>query len=62
MDKQKLADNIESIIEEVKILNILDHPNIVNYIETYDDQKYIYLVMEFINGGQLFDKITAQEN
>jgi len=58
MDKHKLNDNINCIIEEVAILNKLDHPNIVRYYETYDDNKYIYLVMELISGGQLFDKIT----
>ena len=40
----------------------LDHPNIAKYYETYNDQKYIYLVMEFVNGKQLFEKITEQEN
>jgi len=49
-------------MEEVAILNTLDHPNICKYYETYDDSKYIYLVMELISGGQLFDKITSQEN
>ena len=49
-------------MEEVAILNRLDHPNIVKYFETYDDAKYIYLVMEYISGCQLFDKITQQTN
>lgn len=49
-------------MEEVGILNQLDHPNIVKYYETYDDQKYIYLVMEYISGYQLFELITAQKN
>lgn len=49
-------------MEEVAILNKLDHPNIVKYYETYDDAKYIYLVMEYISGMQLFDKITLQKN
>ena len=62
LDKVKLADNIDMIMEEVSILNRLDHPNIVKYYETYNDQKYIYLVMEFIPGKPLFDRITAQEN
>ena len=62
LDKQKLKDNIDCIMEEVAILNQLDHPNIVKYYETYDDQKYIYLVMEYIHGYQLFEMITAQEN
>ena len=48
LDKHKLAENIECIMEEVEILNKLDHPNIVKYFETYNDTKYIYLVMEYI--------------
>lgn len=59
MNKKKLAEHIDSIYEEVKILNKLDHPNVVKYYETYDDDKYIYLVMEHIDGGELMDKITA---
>ena len=62
LDKNKLKDNIACIMEEVAILNKLDHPNIVKYYETYDDAKYIYLVMEYISGMQLFDKITHQKN
>ena len=50
LDKHKLKDEIDCIIEEVAILNKLDHPNIVKYFETYDDTKYIYLVMEYIKG------------
>ena len=49
-------------MDEVAILNQLDHPNIVKYYETYDDSKYIYLVMEFIDGLPLFDMITSQKN
>ena len=62
LDKHKLAENIDQIIEEVGILNKLDHPNIVKYFETYDDSKYIYLVMEYVQGQMLFDKITQQVN
>lgn len=58
MNKAKLADHLDAIQEEIEILTKLDHPNIVRYYETYIDEKYIYLVMEFIGGGELFDKIT----
>jgi calcium-dependent protein kinase len=50
LDKKKLHSKIEQIVEEVAILNTLDHPNIVKYFETYDDKKYVYLVMEYISG------------
>ena len=53
---------IDAIEQEVSILTGLDHPNIVKYYETYIDERYIYLVMEFIGGGELFDKIASTEN
>jgi len=62
MNKSKLKDHLEAIQEEVQILTKLDHPNIVKYYETYIDEKYIYLVMEYIGGGELFDKIASQKN
>ena len=46
----------------MQILTKLDHPNIVKYYETYIDEKFIYLVMEYIGGGELFDKIAASKN
>jgi len=58
MNKSKLKDHIDAIFEEVSILTKLDHPNICKYFETYIDEKYIYLVMEYIDGGELFDKIA----
>ena len=48
MSKVKLENKLDQIMDEVSILNTLDHPNIVKYFETYDDKKYIYLVMEYI--------------
>ena len=62
MNKNKLKDHLDAIQEEVNILTKLDHPNIVKYYETYIDEKYIYLVMEFIGGGELFEKIAQQKN
>lgn len=35
-------------------MNKVDHPNIVKYYETYDEKKFIYLVMELCSGGELF--------
>lgn len=62
MNKSKLKDHLDAIQQEVQILTKLDHPNIVKYYETYIDEKYIYLVMEYIGGGELFEKIAQQKN
>lgn len=39
----------------------LDHPNIVPYFETYDEEKYIYLVMDYIDGTDLYETITRKK-
>jgi serine/threonine protein kinase len=58
LHKSKLKGHIDAIQQEVDILTKLDHPNIVKYYETYNDDKYMYLVMEYIGGGELFEKIA----
>lgn len=41
-------------------MKVLDHPNIVKYYEAYLDDNYIHLVMEFLSGGELFEKIISE--
>lgn len=53
MDKVQL----KQIQEEIKILTTLDHPNIVKYFDEYENEKYMYLVIEYCSGGDLFDYI-----
>ena len=36
----------------------LDYPNVVKYYEAYRDDKHVHLVMEYLSGGELFDRIT----
>ena len=40
----------------------LDHPNIVKYYETFESPNYLYLVMEYCQGGELFKKLTDQQH
>ena len=49
---------MKSLIREVEILRKLDHPNIVNYIETYEDEMFINIVMEYIPGDNLLKIIS----
>lgn len=47
----------QNIYSEVKILKQLDHPNIVKIYEYFSDEKYIFIVTELMQGGELFDRI-----
>ena len=49
--------NVEKIQREISILKKVDHPNIIKLYEVFEDDKYIYLIMEQCKGGELFDKI-----
>lgn len=51
------SHSIQCIIDEVKILRSVDHPHIVKYFETYEEEHYIHIVMEYIPGENLFDLI-----
>lgn len=38
----------------------LRHNNIVQLYDTFDEKHYVYLVMELVTGGELFDRIVAK--
>ena len=45
---------------EIDILKNLDHPNILRLYEVFETKKYIYLVTEYCQGGELFDEIICR--
>lgn len=47
---------------EIKILKQLDHPNIVKLYEVYSDSSNIYLITEYLEGGELFDLILKSKH
>jgi len=48
-------------MEEVQILKNLDHPNIVKIFEYFETTSHIFIVMEYLSGGELFDKIYQRK-
>ncbi|CAE7529378.1 CPK2 [Symbiodinium sp. CCMP2456] len=49
--------NVARFKQEVAIMKVMDHPNIIKLFETFEDRRHIYLVMELCSGGELFDRI-----
>jgi calcium-dependent protein kinase len=54
-------DLLNCITSEVKILSDLDHPNIVKYYETYEDDSFIHIVMEYLQGEDLYKLINKRK-
>lgn len=62
IDKRYITkEEIDDIHNEVMILGRMDHSNIVNYFETYDDNNNIYLCMELCTGGELVEVISKDK-
>jgi len=49
--------NLERFKQEIAIMKIMDHPNIIKLFESFEDHRHIYLVLELCCGGELFDRI-----
>jgi len=63
LEKEKIEDDIdvERIIREIEILNNINHPNIAQMYEIYSTVHNIYLMMEYVEGGDLFDYIYTNK-
>lgn len=51
---------MNNLVREVKLLSRLDHPNIIKYYETYDDEDEFHIVMTYCTGGELFDYLRER--
>jgi len=59
--KVKEYNMISQLIQEIKIQAFLNHPNIVQFYSVVYDEQNIYLVMEYMEGGTLFDYMNNKE-
>ncbi|KAL7646438.1 UNVERIFIED_CONTAM: hypothetical protein RMT77_003351 [Armadillidium vulgare] len=59
IDKTQLNPNsLQKLFREVRIMKILDHPNIVKLFQVIETEKTLYLVMEYASGGEVFDYLV----
>ncbi|XP_077450805.1 serine/threonine-protein kinase Nek1 isoform X6 [Stigmatopora argus] len=47
--------------KEVAVLANMSHPNIVQYKESFEERGFLYIVMDYCEGGDLFKKINSQK-
>lgn len=59
IDKTQLnASSLQKLYREVRIMKLLDHPNIVKLFQVIETEKTLYLVMEYASGGEVFDYLV----
>ncbi|XP_058613174.1 serine/threonine-protein kinase MARK2 isoform X8 [Onychostoma macrolepis] len=60
IDKTQLnSSSLQKLFREVRIMKLLNHPNIVKLFEVIETDKTLYLVMEYASGGEVFDYLVA---
>ena len=62
LTKKKMSEeDLIGLQTEIEILKQVDHPNVVKLIEVYEDERHYCLVMEYMEGGELFEEILERE-
>lgn len=51
----------ELLNNEIEVLKMLDHPNIIKLHEVFIDSNFLYLVMEYMEAGDLYDYIKQEK-
>ena len=54
------TDFIKKITYETNLMKKLNHKNITKILEMFEDDKYILIIMEYINGGNLFSFVKKR--
>jgi len=54
----KDVNDVPNFRTEIELLTALDHRNIIQLFDTFEDARKYYIVMELCSGGELFDRIV----
>ena len=57
IDKNQHPDDLEIFLQEIELMKVLDHPNIVKFFQVYEDDDFFYMVLEFLDGGELIERM-----
>ncbi|XVF27280.1 hypothetical protein REPUB_Repub14bG0093100 [Reevesia pubescens] len=62
LDKEKILKHkmIGQIKREISTMKLIRHPNVIRMYEVMASKTKIYIVLEFVTGGELFDKIASK--
>ncbi|XP_065629622.1 CBL-interacting serine/threonine-protein kinase 9-like [Quercus suber] len=52
---------VEHLKREISTMKLIKHPNVVKLFEVMASKSKIYIILEFVGGGELFDKIVFEK-
>lgn len=61
MKKKELSlKDIELLKREIEVLKVCQHPNIIRFYDVFENSDYIYIVMEYLQGGDFFNYLETR--
>ncbi|TIA96391.1 hypothetical protein E3P94_02632 [Wallemia ichthyophaga] len=51
---------LRAIEREIAVMKIIDHPNITSLYDVWETSDYIYMIMEYASGGELFSHLVER--
>ena len=64
IDKKLIEDRFQGMMDqfhtEIEALRELHHPNIIQLLDVYITEEKIYIIMELMEGGELFDYVVQK--
>ncbi|XP_023319473.1 serine/threonine-protein kinase BRSK2 isoform X2 [Eurytemora carolleeae] len=61
VNKEKLSESVLLKVErEIAIMKLIEHQNVLGLYDVYENRKYLYLVLEHVSGGELFDYLVKK--
>ena len=63
LEKSRIADvaDVERVTRESHILKQIRHPNVIQLYEIIETPKQLFLVMEYVSEGELFELIVKKK-
>ncbi|KAF5316620.1 hypothetical protein D9619_006678 [Psilocybe cf. subviscida] len=60
----RLADEVEhtllAVEREIVVMKLIDHPNIMKLYDVWETSTSLYLILEYVQGGELFDYLCSK--
>ncbi|XP_037797338.1 serine/threonine-protein kinase BRSK1-like, partial [Penaeus monodon] len=61
INREKLSESVLQKVErEIAIMKLIEHPHVLGLYDVYENKKYLYLVLEHVSGGELFDYLVKK--
>eukprot|EP01113_Clastostelium_recurvatum_P032458 TRINITY_DN4177_c0_g1_i1.p1 TRINITY_DN4177_c0_g1~~TRINITY_DN4177_c0_g1_i1.p1 ORF type:complete len:718 (+),score=162.91 TRINITY_DN4177_c0_g1_i1:287-2440(+) len=45
----------KKVEREIVVMKVVDHPNVLRLFDVYETSRYLFLILEYVEGGELFD-------